>query len=267
MKNQAFHFSIVLCVLFCTVMSGNAAAQDDSLRAVLTFLEEDIHAVIGKAVRSGMLDEHEADSVLHVSSLHVEENTALRTKADLLMKTRQEWLDKLNSFYTKDIQAGYSDMVHSPSPSAILPRLLHIPREEDIQGPGAGRQPTVTEILARDRKLLLTRMINEQPEFLSNHPVALQILAIFMGLLNIGGAGNREMLVPSPKVGGKPQFDEMIFLDPNFDPRVYTISTPIPQYDPLDPSKPYKGNSAHRVNSSNAGSGAPPVQKSRYVIP
>lgn len=114
------------------------------------------------------------------------------------------------------MKAGYSDVVHSPSPSAILPRLLHIPRAEDIQGPGAG---------------------------------------------------NWEMLVPSPKVGGKPQFDEMIFLDPNFDPRVYTISTPIPQYDPLDPSKPYKGNSAHRVNSSNAGSGAPPVQKSRYVIP
>lgn len=198
MKNQAFPFSIVLCVLLCTVMSGNAAAQDDSLRAVLTFLEEDIHAVIGKAVRSGMLDEHEADSVLHVSSLHVEENTALRTKADLLMKTRQEWLDKLNSFYTNDIQAGYSDMVHSPSPSAILPRLLHIPREEDIQGPGAGRRPTVTEILARDRKLLLTRMINEEPEFLRNPPATLQILGHLHGIApyrrcrQLGDAGSQS---------------------------------------------------------------------------
>ena len=60
-------------------------------------------------------------------------------------------------------------------------------------------------------------------------------------------------------------FDDMIFLDPNFDPMVYSPSRPIPQYDPENPSQPYKA--VLRRNGGQVRSdGPPPVQESRYVI-
>ena len=108
------------------------------------------------------------------------------------------------------------------------------------------------------------------------------IMAIILGML--GGAGGflgvspMEMLVPKPVVGGQPWFDDMIFLDPNFDPRIYRPSLPVPQYDPENPSQPYKaslrgsgdrdiGDIPVRGAGSSGPTGPPPVQKSRYVVP
>ena len=111
------------------------------------------------------------------------------------------------------------------------------------------RPLSIYEILARDRQLILTRMMLEDPtpefmkDILDNHSIWGMILIHLLGLLNIGGPlGNMDMLVTPVSVGGQPVFDDMIFLDSNFDPRVYQPSLPVPQYDPLDPSQPYKAS-------------------------
>ena len=130
---------------------------------------------------------------------------------------------------------------------------------------------------ARDRQLILTRMMLEDPtpefmkDILDNHSIWGMILIHLLGLLNIGGPlSNMDMLVTPVSVGGQPVFDDMIFLDSNFDPRVYQPSLPVPQYDPLDPSQPYKASIRKKGTSSEKGgkaSGPPPVQQSKYVIP
>ena len=108
-------------------------------------------------------------------------------------------------------------------------------------------------------------------DILDNHSIWGMILIHLLGLLNIGGPlGNMDMLVTPVSVGGQPVFDDMIFLDPNFDPRIYQPSMPVPQYDPLDPSQPYKASIRKKGTSSEKGgkaSGPPPVQQSKYVIP
>ena len=142
--------------------------------------------------------------------------------------------------------------------------------------------------LARDRRLILTRMINgsAMPQFLrdlrAQNPAVYSVVAIVMGILGGAGGGflsgsTMEMLVPRPVVGGQPWFDDMIFLDPNFDPRVYYPSLPVPQYDPENPSHQYKaalrgdnGQEIRAVPIRSAGSsgptGPPPVQRSRYDL-
>ena len=156
-----------------------------------------------------------------------------------------------------------------PSGALALPRYLPL-KLYNPDGKGTwdvDRPLSIYEILERDRQLILTRMIQEDPtpEFLKdiqdNHPLWGAILMNLLGLLNIGGPfGNMD----------RPMFDDMIFLDPNFDPRVYQPSLPVPQYDPLDPSQPYKASIRKNGTSSEKGgnaSGPPPVQQSKYVIP
>lgn len=133
------------------------------------------------------------------------------------------------------------------------------------------RPLTGAEILARDRELLLMRMIygNPVPEFVMElqrkNPFGANILLFLLGLLSVGGPSNMDMLVPPVEVGGTPYFDDMIFLDPNFDPRVYSPSRPVPQYDPLDPSRPYR-EELRNSGQGKSASGPPPVMKSRYAL-
>ena len=168
-----------------------------------------------------------------------------------------------------------------PFPSGTLALPRHLPMKQyNPDGKGTwdvDRPLSIYEILARDRQLILTRMMLEDPtpefmkDILDNHSIWGMILIHLLGLLNIGGPlGNMDMLVTPVSVGGQPVFDDMIFLDPNFDPRVYQPSLPVPQYDPLDPSQPYKASIRKNGTSSEKGgnaSGPPPVQQSKYVIP
>ena len=157
-----------------------------------------------------------------------------------------------------------------PSGALALPRYLPIKQyNPDDKGTWDVDRPlSIYEILERNRQLILTRMIQEDPtpEFLKdiqdNHPLWRAILMNLLGLLNIGGPfGNMDMLVTPVSVGGRPT---------NFDPRVYQPSLPVPQYDPQDPSQPYKASIRKKGTSSEKGgnaSGPPPVQQSKYVIP
>lgn len=251
------------------------SAPEDSLNALVIQYEEDVRAAMVRAIRTGLLDARAADSVADVARRIVYGELPLRVRADRLKEMRQEWSDRLSAFYNEhlgDVQAGGGTL----SPSALLPARLPVPDMGTGAGSGTGtewgtqRQLSVEEILARDRRLILTRMINETPEFVRelqrNPSIAVRILTLMLGLFNFGTVGTWETLVPPVEVGGRPEFDDMIFLDPNFDPRVYQVSRPVPQYDPLNPSEPYKA-SIRAGETSGAASGPPPVQKSRYVVP
>lgn len=251
------------------------SAPEDSLSTLVIQYEEDVRAAMVRAIRTGLLDARAADSVADVARRIVYGELPLRVRADRLKEMRQEWSDRLSAFYNEhlgDVQAGGGTL----SPSALLPARLPVPDMGTGAGSGTGtewgtqRQLSVEEILARDRRLILTRMINETPEFVRelqrNPSIAVRILTLMLGLFNFGTVGTWESLVPLVEVGGKPVFDDMIFLDPNFDPRVYQVSRPVPQYDPLNPSEPYKA-SIRAGETSGAASGPPPVQKSRYVVP
>ena len=172
--------------------------------------------------------------------------------------------------------------------SAFHPRYLPLDVVEDNLKWAASRPLEVSEILARDRRLILTRMINgsAMPQFLrdlrAQNPAVYSVVAIVMGILGGAGGGflsgsTMEMLVPRPVVGGQPWFDDMIFLDPNFDPRVYYPSLPVPQYDPENPSHQYKaalrGDNGQEIRvvpirsaGSSGSTGPPPVQRSRYDL-
>ena len=257
------------------------SVPEDSLTALVIQYEGDVRAAMVQAIRTGLLDARAADSVADVASRIVYGELPLQVRADRLKEMRQEWSDRLSAFYNEhlgDVQAGGGTL----SPSALLPARLPVPdmgtgrRMGTGAGSGTGtewgtqRQLSVEEILARDRRLILTRMINETPEFVRelqrNPSIAVRILTLMLGLFNFGTVGTWESLVPPVEVGGRPEFDDMIFLDPNFDPRVYQVSRPVPQYDPLNPSEPYKA-SIRAGETSGAASGPPPVQKSRYVVP
>lgn len=251
------------------------SAPEDSLTALVIQYEGDVRAAMVQAIRTGLLDARAADSVADVARRIVYGELPLQVRADRLKEMRQEWSDRLSAFYNeplRDVQAGGGTL----SPSALLPARLPVPDMGTGAGSGTGtewgtqRQLSVEEILARDRRLILTRMINETPEFVRelqrNPSIAVRILTLMLGLFNFGTVGTWESLVPPVEVGGRPEFDDMIFLDPNFDPRVYQVSRPVPQYDPLNPSEPYKA-SIRAGETSGAASGPPPVQKSRYVVP
>ncbi len=251
------------------------SAPEDSLSTLVIQYEEDVRAAMVRAIRTGLLDARAADSVADVARRIVYGELSLQVRAARLKEMRQEWSDRLSAFYNEhlgDVQAGGGTL----SPSALLPARLPVPDMGTGAGSGTGtewgtqRQLSVEEILARDRRLILTRMINETPEFVRelqrNPSIAVRILTLMLGLFNFGTVGTWESLVPPVEVGGRPEFDDMIFLDPNFDPRVYQVSRPVPQYDPLNPSEPYKA-SIRAGETSGAASGPPPVQKSRYVVP
>lgn len=252
------------------------SAPEDSLTALVIQYEGDVRAAMVRAIRTGLLDARAADSVADVARRIVYGELPLRVRADRLKEMRQEWSDRLSAFYNEhlgDVQAGGGTL----SPSALLPARLPVPdmgtgrRMGTGAGSGTGtewgtqRQLSVEEILARDRRLILTRMINETPEFVRelqrNSSIAVRILTLMLGLFNFGTVGTWESLVPPVEVGGRPEFDDMIFLDP----RVYQVSRPVPQYDPLNPSEPYKA-AVRTGGSSGAASGPPPVQRSRYEV-
>ena len=213
----------------------------------------------------------------------------LRTRLSLLTELRQEWYGRLRGEYLR--QDALTDLIGAPEQmpaSAFHPRYLPLDVVEDNLKWAASRPLEVSEILARDRRLILTRMINgsAMPQFLrdlrAQNPAVYSVVAIVMGILGGAGGGflsgsTMEMLVPRPVVGGQPWFDDMIFLDPNFDPRVYYPSLPVPQYDPENPSQQYKaalrgdnGQEIRAVPIRSAGSsgptGPPPVQRSRYDL-
>ena len=172
----------------------------------------------------------------------------LRTRLSLLTELRQEWYGRLRGEYLR--QDALTDLIGAPEQmpaSAFHPRYLPLDVVEDNLKWAASRPLEVSEILARDRRLILTRMINDSamPQFLrdlrAQNPAVYSVFAIIIGIFG-GGSGflygsPMEMLVPKPVVGGQPWFDDMLFYDPNFDCRIYMPSKPLPLYDPEEASR------------------------------
>lgn len=275
--------------------------ERDTVALLVAEYEADIRALMDRAVEVGMLDEAGRDSVLLVAGLSSADMPVtgggqeavgpdvLRARAGFLMELRQEWYGRLRGEYLR--QDALTDLIGAPEQmpaSAFHPRYLPLDVVEDNLKWAASRPLEVSEILARDRRLILTRMINgsAMPQFLrdlrAQNPAVYSVVAIVMGILGGAGGGflsgsTMEMLVPRPVVGGQPWFDDMIFLDPNFDPRVYYPSLPVPQYDPENPSHQYKaalrGDNGQEIRTvpirstgSSGPAGPPPVQRSRYDL-
>lgn len=172
----------------------------------------------------------------------------LRTRLSLLTELRQEWYGRLRGEYLR--QDALTDLIgalEQMPASAFHPRYLPLDVVEDNLKWAASRPLEVSEILARDRRLILTRMINgsAMPQFLrdlrAQNPAVYSVFAIIIGIFG-GGSGflcgsPMEMLVPKPVVGGQPWFDDMLFYDPNFDRRIYMPSKPLPLYDPEEASR------------------------------
>lgn len=172
----------------------------------------------------------------------------LRTRLSLLTELRQEWYGRLRGEYLR--QDALTDLIGAPEQmpaSAFHPRYLPLDVVEDNLKWAASRPLEVSEILARDRRLILTRMINgsAMPQFLrdlrAQNPAVYSVFAIIIGIFG-GGSGflcgsPMEILVPKPVVGGQPWFDDMLFYDPNFDRRIYMPSKPLPLYDPEEASR------------------------------
>lgn len=283
------------------VVKGVRQQDRDTAALQVAEYEADIRALMDRAVEVGMLDKAGRDSVLMAAGLLPAEMPvtgegqeavspdALRARAGFLMELRQEWYGRLRGEYLR--QDALTDLVGAPEQmpaSAFHPRYLPLDVVEDNLKWAASRPLEVSEILARDRRLILTRMINgsAMPQFLrdlrAQNPAVYSVVAIVMGILGGAGGGflsgsTMEMLVPRPVVGGQPWFDDMIFLDPNFDPRVYYPSLPVPQYDPENPSHQYKaalrGDNGQEIRAvpirsavSSGPTGPPPVQRSRYDL-
>ena len=269
--------SVVISLAMLLGAAGKVCAQTDSAQVAAKQYTEDIEAVLNRMMEAGAVSARARDSVIAV--INSARSGSSQEQAAWMGDIRKEWVDRL-SVINKQTESLMDLPAHEPVQpwTSMLPRTL--PARPDIGDKGewsVSRPLTVYEILERNRQLILTRMIQEDPtpEFLKdiqdNHPLWGAILMNLLGLLNIGGPfGNMDMLVTPVSVGGRPMFDDMIFLDPNFDPRIYQPSLPVPQYDPLDPSQPYKASIRKKGTSSEKGgnaSGPPPVQQSKYVIP
>ena len=160
----------------------------------------------------------------------------LRTRLSLLTELRQEWYGRLRGEYLR--QDALTDLIGAPEQmpaSAFHPRYLPLDVVEDNLKWAASRPLEVSEILARDRRLILLRDLRAQ------NPAVYSVFAIIIGIFG-GGSGflcgsPMEMLVPKPVVGGQPWFDDMLFYDPNFDRRIYMPSKPLPLYDPEEASR------------------------------
>ena len=252
------------------VAKGVRMPERDTVASLVAEYEADIRALMDRVVEVGMLDEAGRDSVLAsagllpagLSVVHASEVGAtgepgeaveavsetaavgnkrnsgegsaenkvikageeigksediLRTRLSLLTELRQEWYGRLRGEYLR--QDALTDLIGAPE-----------------------QMP-----LARDRRLILTRMINgsAMPQFLrdlrAQNPAVYSVFAIIIGIFG-GGSGflcgsPMEMLVPKPVVGGQPWFDDMLFYDPNFDRRIYMPSKPLPLYNPEEASR------------------------------
>ena len=284
------------------VAKGVRMPERDTVASLVAEYEADIRALMDRVVEVGMLDEAGRDSVLAsagllpagLSMVHASEVGATGEPGEAVEAVSETAAvgNKRNSgegsAENKAIKVGEEI---GKSEDILRTRLsLLTELRQEWYGRLRGeylRQDALTE-LARDRRLILTRMINgsAMPQFLrdlrAQNPAVYSVVAIVMGILGGAGGGflsgsTMEMLVPRPVVGGQPWFDDMIFLDPNFDPRVYYPSLPVPQYDPENPSHQYKaalrgdnGQEIRAVPIRSAGSsgpaGPPPVQRSRYDL-
>ena len=284
------------------MLASAAVAKDvrqqerDTVASLVAEYEADIRALMDRAVEVGMLDEAGRDSVLLAAGLssagmpvagggpEAVGPDVLRARAGFLMELRQEWYGRLRGEYLR--QDALTDLIGAPEQmpaSAFHPRYLPLDVVEDNLKWAASRPLEVSEILARDRRLILTRMINgsAMPQFLrdlrAQNPAVYSVVAIVMGILGGAGGGflsgsTMEMLVPRPVVGGQPWFDDMIFLDPNFDPRVYYPSLPVPQYEHQYKAA-LRGDNGQEIRvvpirsaGSSGPTGPPPVQRSRYDL-
>ena len=191
--------SVVISLAMLLGAAGKVCAQTDSAQMAAKQYREDIEAVLNRMVEAGAVSARARDSVIAV--INSARSGSSQEQAAWMGDIRKEWVDRL-SVINKQTESLMDLPAHEPVQpwTSMLPRTL--PTRPDIDDKGewsVSRPLSIYEILARDRQLILTRMIQENPtpEFLKdiqdNHPLWGAILMNLLGLLNIGGPfGNMD---------------------------------------------------------------------------
>lgn len=224
-------FITMLLAAFCTSAFSQPGRKD--------LLHADITQLTRKALLSGAITQNQADSITHViseGSKSEAELTEIRLQMEKLVLSGIETL-------MASLEAIPSDIRSEVIAAGKLPCILDIPQEKMTFR-------SMTQQEAQER--IHTLVAESKKSFYSYSSldtwqlIAIYILRIFMGgtsgadpSLRYAPIRNGRILFLEP--GGLREFDESVFLESAFDPRVYSPSKPLPLYDPTE-----YGNGASR---------------------
>lgn len=221
MRGKAIY--VLLTAVFILSHTVRAACQD-TITDRPAVLRADIRDLVTKAYMFGLLDEKGRDSLINAAGYIIPELEAMRA-------SWEEKLSFLEKLYNDETLSGITDAGTDREliKEKMLPILLSIPETEEQFGPLTTEQALerIDELLGRD--LAYEKRVASMSK---GERIAWTIARLLLG----GSAAYNPKAKPMmnglwymPIPPGKPEsFDETVFWEKNFDPRVYKSSVPKP---------------------------------------
>ena len=221
MRGKAIY--VLLTAVFILSHTVRAACQD-TITDRPAVLRADIRDLATKAYMFGLLDEKGRDSLINAAGYIIPELEAMRA-------SWEEKLSFLEKLYNDETLSGITDAGTDRDliKEKMLPILLSIPETEEQFGPLTTDQALerIDEWLGRD--LAYEKRVASMSK---GERIAWTIARLLLG----GSAAYNSKATPMmnglwymPIPPGKPEsFDETVFWEKNFDPRVYKSSVPKP---------------------------------------
>ncbi len=221
MRGKAIY--VLLTAVFILSHTVRAACQD-TITDRPAVLRADIRDLAKKAYMFGLLDEKGRDSLINAAGYIIPELEAMRA-------SWEEKLSFLEKLYNDETLSGITDAGTDRDliKEKMLPILLSIPETEEQFGPLTTEQALerIDELLGRD--LAYEKRVASMSK---GERIAWTIARLLLG----GSAAYNSKATPMmnglwymPIPPGKPEsFDETVFWEKNFDPRVYKSSVPKP---------------------------------------
>lgn len=221
MRRKAIY--VLLTAVFILSHTVRAACQD-TITDRPAVLRADIRDLATKAYMFGLLDEKGRDSLINTAGYIIPELEAIRA-------SWEEKLSFLEKLYNDETLSGITDAGTDREliKEKMLPILLSIPETEEQFGP-----LTTEQALERIDELLGRNLAYEKrvASMSKGERIAWAIAKLLLG----GSAAYNPKATPMmnglwymPIPPGKPEsFDETVFWEKNFDPRVYKSSVPEP---------------------------------------
>lgn len=221
MRRKAIY--VLLTAVFILSHTVRATCQD-TITDRPAVLRADIRDLATKAYMFGLLDEKGRDSLINAAGYIIPELEAMRA-------SWEEKLSFLEKLYNDETFSGITDAGTDREliKEKMLPILLSIPETEEQFGPLTTEQALerIDELLGRD--LAYEKRVASMSK---GERIAWTIARLLLG----GSAAYNPKATPMmnglwymPIPPGKPEsFDETVFWEKNFDPRVYKSSVPKP---------------------------------------